>query len=302
MLDLKDIKIGIVTVTYNAELHIKDFINSVNKQKKVNYSIYCIDNNSKDKTLNIIEKFKNDRWVVLNNKSNYGVAKGNNQGIRKSILDGNDYTLLLNNDTTFPQNFFYGLTNFALKKSKEIVVPEIFFYDYPEQLWCNGGYFSTLRGYTGVHYDRNLTKEYSKDRESCEYAPTCAMLIKNSVFSRIGLMDEYYFAYWDDTDFCMRLKKSGLKIFIDHSSYLYHKVGLSTGGPRSKFTVYITSRNRLYFISKFYGIYTLIAWLPIFIGLYIYKFLIISFSPMNFLIALEGSWHYFNKFRKQGYC
>ena len=120
MIDLKDIKIGIVTVTYNAELHIKDFINSVNKQKKVNYSIYCIDNNSKDKTLNIIEKFKNDRWVVLNNKSNYGVAKGNNQGIRKSILDGNDYTLLLNNDTTFPQNFFYGLTNFALKKNSNV--------------------------------------------------------------------------------------------------------------------------------------------------------------------------------------
>ena len=298
---LKDIKLGIVTVTYNAEFHIKDFIKCINKQIKINYNIYCIDNNSKDNTTSIIKEFKNDRWILINNNFNYGVAKGNNQGIRKSIEDGCEFTLLLNNDTTFPEDFFYRLINFSLINSKKVIVPEIFYFDYPKLLWFNGGYFSPLRGFTGVHYDRKLSKADSQNRESCEYAPTCAMLIQNSVFNKVGLMDEYYFAYWDDTDFCMRLKKNGLKIYIDHDNYLFHKIGLSSGGPRSKFTVYITSRNRLYFISKFYGKWIMVLWLPIFLSLYIYQFLITSYSPSKFMIALEGSWHYFNKYRKKGY-
>lgn len=86
-----------------------------------------------------------------------------------------------------------------------------------------------------------------------DYAPTCCVLFDRSVFQRIGLMDERYFVYWDDTDFLWRMRRAGMKVMVDPSTIVFHKVSSSTGGRLSDFTIRYVFRNQIFFTRKFHG-------------------------------------------------
>ena len=81
-------KIGLVTITYNSEKVIEYFLECVLKQTHNNLQLYVVDNASTDSTLPIIEKEEDSRLKVIKNESNLGVAKANNQGIKRAIADG----------------------------------------------------------------------------------------------------------------------------------------------------------------------------------------------------------------------
>jgi GT2 family glycosyltransferase len=76
------------------------------------------------------------------------------------------------------------------------------------------------------------------------------MLIDKKVFEKAGLMDEKYFAYYDDTDFVIRAGKSGYTVYYEPSVYILHKVSSSSGGADSLFYIYYSNRNKIYFARK----------------------------------------------------
>jgi GT2 family glycosyltransferase len=85
------------------------------------------------------------------------------------------------------------------------------------------------------------------------------MLIKTSVFSLIGMMDEKYFVYHDDSDFCYRLLKQNIEILYFPKTVLIHKVSSLTGGSKTNFSIYYMSRNAMYFAKKNLGTYFYVA-------------------------------------------
>ena len=80
------------------------------------------------------------------------------------------------------------------------------------------------------------------------YAPTCCLLIDKDVFSSVGMMNEKYFVYVDDQDFCYRAYKMGETLFFIPNAKLYHKESHSTGGVTSRFGARYATRNQVYFI------------------------------------------------------
>lgn len=116
---------------------------------------------------------------------------------------------------------------------------------YTKKTWYFGGEISFA---LGRNKDWNLdAPNTGLDHDiECDYAPTCCMAIDNDVFNKIGFMDEDYFLYYDDTDFCMRLRNAGIKILVTPDTLLYHKVSSSTGKKQSFVRVYYLNRNRLY--------------------------------------------------------
>ena len=96
-------KIGLVTITYNSEKVIEPFLECVWKQTHNNLHLYVIDNASTDSTLSIIEEEEDSRLKVVKNESNFGVAKANNQGIKRAIADGCNQILIINNDVEFEE-------------------------------------------------------------------------------------------------------------------------------------------------------------------------------------------------------
>src|SRR5262249_13176810 len=106
-----------------------------------------------------------------------------------------------------------------------------------------------------------------------EHAPTCCVLAKRNVFPRIGLMDERYFVYHDDSDFMLRALKAGLKTYLLPDSRLLHKVS-SLSGAGSDFQIRFGTRNRALMLVKFCGRILSFPYIVAYRFLYLMRFLL----------------------------
>jgi GT2 family glycosyltransferase len=244
-------KVGLVTVTFNSEKVLDGFYKSIFDLNYDNYKLYIIDNASSDKTLDIIAEQHHKNTVLIPNQSNVGVAAANNQGIKLALTDNCEYILLINNDTEFEADLVQKLVASLDGTDLDIAVPKIMFWDDKTKIWSAGGYFRKWVVWQGSHFSYGkVDGPANSEQKIIEYSPTCCMLIKSSVFSKIGLMDEKYFVYWDDTDFCFRASKSGIKMVYIPEIDFYHKVASLTGGKGSAFTTRYQTRNLVYFVRK----------------------------------------------------
>lgn len=246
-------KIGLVTVLYKSDDVLEGFFRAISCQDYKSYCLYLIDNSVNNKTNELIDsllkKFPVTEYRHLKNDDNIGVAAGNNAGIKIALSEGCSHVLLLNNDIEIPQTFlFRSLVEISETKGESLIVPKIFYYP-GKKIWMAGGYIDKFRA-LGVHYgyDKNDAPKYNVSKH-VSYAPTCFMLIKKDVFDKVGMIDEKYFAYYDDTDFVFRAGLAGYKIYYEPSLYILHKVS-SIAGTESPFYVYYSNRNKIYFIRK----------------------------------------------------
>jgi hypothetical protein len=247
-------KIGLVTVLYKSDDVLEGFYKSLSVQGFKDYRLYIIDNSPSDETDKLLAALHDEYFIPaythVKNISNNGVAKGNNQGIELALKDNCDYVLLLNNDIEFNKiTLLSEIVELAEEKQENIVIPKIFYYN-TRTLWMAGGHMHNYKA-TVSHIGVD-EKDGSKFNNSgyFTYAPTCFMLISKEVFNKIGVMDEKYFVYYDDTDFIKRAYKSGFKIFYMPNLEVFHKVSSSTGGGETLFSIYYLNRNRIYFIRK----------------------------------------------------
>ena len=247
-------KLGLVTVLFNANEVLEDFVKSISIQSFKNYVLYFIDNTPSEETDQLIAQL-NGRYPLsaykhIKNPQNYGVAKANNQGIEIALQAGADYVLLLNNDIAISQPFLLQqMVNKATESREDIIVPKILYYG-TRKIWLAGGNFLHYKGTSQTIGDKEIDCGQYDNAGYTDYAPTCFMLCSKKVFADTGLMDERYFVYYDDNDFIFRAKNKGFKIFYMPSIEVFHKVSFSTGGAESLFSIYYLNRNRIYFIRK----------------------------------------------------
>ncbi len=261
-------KVGIVTITYNSERVLKPFLSCIWKQTYNNFLLYVVDNSSSDLTKEILEEQQDTRLVTIYNSKNLGVAKANNQGIKRALLDGCNQILIINNDVEFESALIRKLLDFQEERKCSLVAPKIMLHDNPSHLWYAGGWFIKNKGYLPSH--RGMKEldngQYDEPRE-VYYAPTCCLLVKKEVFQEIGFMDEKYFVYFDDTDFCYRIYNDGRhKMMYFPQIKFYHKVGSLTKSFknsdknffRGNFFIQQNVRNHIYFLKKIGGIFSFI--------------------------------------------
>lgn len=260
-------KIGLVTVLYNGIEVLEGFFESLSRQTYKNFILYVIDNSPNEVALDeakqLASKFNVPSEFIYNN-ANLGVAKGNNQGIELSLENNCEFILLLNNDIEFDKNTIRDMIEYAEKNSESIIVPKIYYHG-TNKLWMAGGHISKLKATSPHRGDKEEDIGQYDKIEYVGYAPTCFMLIHKEVFKTVGIMDEKYFVYYDDTDFVWRANKLGYKIVYFPKSTIGHKVSFSTGGGESNFSIYYLNRNRIFFIRKnFYFFYNLTSLLFLF--------------------------------------
>ncbi len=284
-------KIGLVTVLYNGVEVLEGFFESLAKQTYKNYILYVIDNSPNEIALNEAKRlaeYYNIPSEFIYNNANLGVAKGNNQGIELSLNAGCEYVLLLNNDVEFENNLLEKLFLSLIDNQVSMVIPKMYYFDEPTKLWCAGGFFLPQRGWNTRHYGENEIDNGKYDSQQLvDYAPTCCMLIKSDVFEKIGLMDEKYFVYSDDADFCYRAKQKNIKLMYSPITKLWHKVSSSTGGNLSEFSLFYMSRNLVYFNKKYFPLFKFYSY--IFFQLkFILKFILGRLTFKQVLISEKG--------------
>jgi len=204
------------------------------------------------KNIDDLQSVSKSNLIILKNDENYGFPGGNNVGIRFAIknLDP-DYVLLLNNDTVVDKKFLNELVNKG-ESNKQIGIlgPKIYYYTEPDVIWSAGCRISWKLA-RGIQIGSGeLDQGQYDDEKEVEYVSGSALLIKTDVICKIGLMDENYFLYFEESDWTLRANQAGFKSLYVPKSKIWHKVSKSGGGISKPIGLYYITRNRWIFMRK----------------------------------------------------
>lgn len=233
--------VSIITVNYNGTEITDQFLNSLLQISYKNIEVFVVDNASK--VLPDELKIKYPFIKLIKSKTNVGFAAGNNLGMRAAK---GKYFFLLNNDTEVAPNFLEPIVE--LMETNEnigIASSKLLYYSKPNTIQYAG--HSGINVYTGrgfvVGYLNANSEKYNTSYKT-ELAHGAAMMISRKALNKIGLMAELFFLYYEEIDFCERVKQAGFEIWYCGHSVVYHKESMSTGKSSPLKTYYLT-RNRL---------------------------------------------------------
>jgi GT2 family glycosyltransferase len=274
-------EIAIIILNWNTYQYTHNCIISLNYNNFKNFKIIVVDNGSKDNSLDLLKNdFENIKFIK--NKINLGFSGGNNIGIRYALSQKFKYIMLLNNDVEVEKDFITPL----LKKLKEnrntaAVQPLILNFSDKSTIWNAGG---TINNFFGLPLTRHKPKK-SEDKTS--WITGCCILIKSEVINEVGLLDENFFAYYEDVDWSIRIKSLKYNLVFVNDSVIYHHGSVSSKvnnyfgeGYLSPFAHYLNIRNHLFLLRKHKNLFN-------FFGVIFFQtFKIISYS-IYFLIRLR---------------
>ncbi len=131
-----------------------------------------------------------------------------------------------------------------------ILGPKMYYYDNPNVIWCIGGKIDWKLA-RGLHIGINETDigQYP-EKMNFDYINGSAILIKRQVLEEIGLLDEKFFLYFEETDLALRASKKGYKSTYIPNAKIWHKVSKSGGGIKKEIGLYYITRNRWIFMKK----------------------------------------------------
>jgi hypothetical protein len=209
-------KVNIVVLNYNGKDCLKKCLASLFCLDYPNFEVVVVDNNSQDGSLEAARQ-SFSRATFIKNESNLGFSVGNNVGIKYSLEKMADFVLLLNNDTEVEKEFLSRLIKDTLIHSEAGIFSPLIFSGDGKSVWFSGGKIDWLR--MKALNERDLIEN---NQTNSDFISGCAMLVRAEVFSRIGLLDEDFFLYWEDVDFSVRAKKAGFSLLVVASSHIRH--------------------------------------------------------------------------------
>ena len=190
--------------------------------------------------------------VLIHTGGNLGFAAGNNVGIRYAFARGDvDYVWLLNNDTVIDPD---ALTAMVARAESDpsigMVGSKLLYYDEPERVQAiGGGHLTGWKGLaTHVGADERDDGRWTEPLEM-DVIIGASLLVPRRVIERIGEMDEGYFIYSEELDWCWTARKAGWKLVYAPGSVVWHKVS-RTMGQRSPVQDYHATRGTLRFAGK----------------------------------------------------
>ena len=241
--------ISIILVNYNNSNDTICCLKSLFNQNFEDFEIIILDNNSRKKDKQLIIKFLKNNVIpnhliknikFVSSSKNLGFTGGNNTAVKYAK---GDIILLLNSDTVHELDFLDTMyLFFKMNKSVHIAQPNICFFSNKNLIWSNGGiiniYSPNLFSHLNyLEYDNNQFELPFK----IDYAVGCAIFIRKEVIDDIGLFDNVFFMYAEESDFCFRATNKGYKIYCNPKSRIYHKINLKKSEAFKKY--YFRSRN-----------------------------------------------------------
>lgn len=237
---MKWVRLSICIVTYQSCAYLAKCLESIYANPpEGTFEIIVVDNHSTDGTLEMLEA-EYPQVQLIQNPANLGYTRPNNQALHRS---SGRYLMLLNPDTLVLPQTLNQLISFLEKHSKVgICGPKVLNPDGSLQPQCRRGestplavisYFlglyrlfpnsSLLGGYLLNYMDEDETHEVAGVSGSC-------MLIRREILEQIGYLDEQFFAYQEDADYCFRTRQAGWQVFYVPDAKIIHYGG--QGGSR----------------------------------------------------------------------
>lgn len=241
-------KVSIIILNWNGKADTLACLNSLQKSTYSNQDIIVVDNGSGDDSVEQITSLY-PSVILLETGENLGYAEGNNVGIRYALEHHADYILLLNNDTVVAPDFLDQLVNAAEQNTAVgVFAATLFYMDQPETVWFAGAQWNAKTlAFDYPYQDEKLPAHITTHTD---YACGAALFFRADVAHTIGLLDARFFLVWEESDWCLRARRSGYGCQLVPSAYVWHKVGASFAGESSPLRQYFSYRNRLLWAEK----------------------------------------------------
>lgn len=237
--------LSVIVVSFNTKKLLQQCLDSVFKRTKgINFEVIVIDNASEDGSVEVVKRFnksKNQKIKIklIENRKNLGFAKANNQGMK---LARGKYILLLNSDTILKENSLKKMIDWMEEHEKVGVSSCQLVYE-DGGLQRTGGYFpSLLRVFNWMFFldDLPLIKEvmrsfhphesgtgwlssrYFQRQHAQDWVTGAFLLTREKVINKVGALDEEFFMYVEEVEFCYRVKKAGWQVVYAPITKIVH--------------------------------------------------------------------------------
>jgi GT2 family glycosyltransferase len=241
--------VSVITVNYNQRGVTEELLQSIfTKNSYSNIEVIVVDNGSATNPVPAWQK-QYSNVIFIRSEKNLGFAGGNNLAIQQAK---GDYIFLINNDTEVTGNLIAELVStLQLHERVGVVSPKIKYFDEPEILQYIG--FTKMNYYTARN---KCIGQFEKDNGQYDglvgetgFAHGAAMMIKKEVIDKAGMMADNFFLYYEEMDWCDKIKRSGYSIWVNTNAVIYHKESRSVG-KNSALKEYFMNRNRILYIRR----------------------------------------------------
>jgi len=254
--------LSIIIPSFNTKKLLKECIDSIRKNKDgLKIEIIVADNASSDGSVEMVRK-EFSKIKLIENEENLGFAKAVNQGIKRAK---GDHILLLNSDVIVKSGALKEMLNFAERHplagiiGGKLVGPE-------GSIQASVYHFPTISRAVREFWfgQKDVYQKYAPqvDKPAIVDAVTgAAMLIPKKIIDEVGLLDERYFMYFEDLDYCRRVKKDGYRTYYLPQVEFVHYHGASGKGIPELTHQWLVQSSKLYNGLLKYYLLTLIIWL-----------------------------------------
>lgn len=232
-------KVAIVLLNYNGHDDTIRCIDSLKKLDYSNYDIIVVDNGSTDGSEKYLRTIEGTH--LQQTGRNLGYAGGNNIGIKYALKLSPNYILVLNNDTVVERSLLVDLVHSA-GELPALGVCGCKILDGKGNIWFGGGRLIESIGTTKTFFDERLNEV-----TEVSFVTGCMLFIKREIFEEVGFFDDRYFMYFEDAQFCYRVRKHGFKCYYIPSIKITHMI---EDGRNTELSAYFTLRNRQIFIKE----------------------------------------------------
>ena len=240
---------SLVIVNWNGRLYLEDCLRSLSASDYADCGVLLVDNCSTDDSVAFVQSTF-PQVKIRRTQCNLGFAGGSNVGIR---LSKGELIVLLNPDVIVRPDWLRNLVEGILADEAVGIGGGKAYYPDGRTLQHAGGFIQAPLGLGNQHGRGEIDKgQYDKQRE-VDYVMGAALGIKRSLLDQIGLLDEGYSLYYEDTDLCFRARRAGWRVLYIPDAVLMHvEGGTSSQGDCSHFRASHTSRFR--FLLKHYDV------------------------------------------------
>lgn len=263
--------VSVIVLNWNNKADLEICLNSLTKQSYKNYEVLVVDNASTDSSPDLVRK-KFPKFKLIQNKKNYGFAKGNNIGIENAK---GKYVVTLNNDTRVDQQWIDELVRVAEQHPEAgSFSSKMLFFDNPNRINSIG---------LKLYWDGKAVDEAFNEEDKGQYEETkevfgaCggSAFFRKEALEDVKIGNDYYDSdfgfYSEDLDLSFRLQLRSWKCLYVPNAKLLHKFGGSTGKIKD-FGLYYGIKNKILFIIKNYPLRLLILYSPVIIARQIISF------------------------------
>ncbi|HAJ37851.1 MAG TPA: glycosyltransferase family 2 protein [Chloroflexi bacterium] len=237
-----------IVLAYNGIELTLECLRTLRAQDYANMHILVVDNASTDGTPAILRTQAPD-VEVLEAGGNLGYAGGNNLGMRHALAHDADLLFLVNNDTRLDPHCVTALVE-EIQRAPTCGVagPMVYTWDNWQTISSAGGHVDWAAA-DAINVGAGETDQGQYPARSVDFVNGCGIMVTRQAIERAGLIDERFFMYWEETDWCLRIHAAGLDVRFQPAAKMQHKAPL-TWEQQSPITLYYMGRNRLFFFAR----------------------------------------------------